>query len=183
MTGGFSLIELVAVLAVMAVVTGVASVSLRGVKWQTDADALLTELSALDESTRQRAARHRRPWQIVLDLAARNAWAEPVVETTTDTAEHEAGRGRSVSWNADPSITRAWQLPGQAISATQIVILVDASGRSPDYAVQMSTGLAEQRSAEYIVVAGDTGQNKRTSRKEDLDAWATMVAGPWPDAR
>ena len=70
---GFSLIEMIAVLVVAGLMTGLAAVSLRGVTQVGRLDDAADRLRLLDERVRGLAERERRPWQIVLDAAGADA--------------------------------------------------------------------------------------------------------------
>ena len=74
-TAGFSLIEVIAVLVVAGLMTGLAAVSLRGVTRAERLDEAVDRLRLLDERVRMIAEREHQVWRI--DLSEGGATARP----------------------------------------------------------------------------------------------------------
>ncbi len=172
-----------AALAVVALLTGLAAVSLRGLTRHADAEALLDRLVALDATARQRAMRDDQPWLLVFDFERQRAWTEPALETT--------GRSMSSSqaevwWTSAVPLTAVQYLSGDAVTDGQAVVLVHLDGRSAGYALEASVRSAAQESpspAYAVVIAGETGQALAYPHPEAVDAVVAATADARADAR
>ncbi|MEM8875884.1 MAG: hypothetical protein AAGD32_16675, partial [Planctomycetota bacterium] len=178
--GGWGLLEMVAVLALMALLTGVAAVSLRGMQTNTDALALVGALGQLDATARERCRRDRTPRRLVLDFAARRAWLERIKKETGDSLSKSvsASAGRSVRWRRELRLcdVRIFDEAGQRLESGQAVVVIDADGTSPDYAFAVRADSEAVNNGEAwlhgAMIAGRTGQRVVFEGKEAFDAVA-----------
>lgn len=124
--GAFSLIEVIAVLVVAGLMTGLAAVSLRGVTRIERLDDAADRLRLLDERVRVLAERERRPWNIVIS------------ETGVDASpaeDFDAARPGVLQVRLRPTLAvEAWigRVDAAALQPPWEV-RVNAEGASPDY--------------------------------------------------
>ena len=164
--GGFSLIEVIAVLVVVGLVTAMASASLSGVTRAQRVEDAVERLRVLDARVRVLAEREHRPWRLRLD--DRGAAASPAEEADP---EEETLRVR-----LDPTLRlRPWVAgrgDGEEVGDTRkpVELWVHATGGSVDYgwAVERvkSDGLAGTEPGGSVgAFAGGTGRFTALSRE------------------
>ena len=151
----FTLIELTAVLVLMAVITGAAVVSLAGPRSRAVAADAAAQVSFADAQVRQAALGTDQPQTLLIDL--------------------QAGRLSRVSDDAPPvtlvdlpaGVRLARVVVGaEATDFGQVRLPISAAGRSPSYAVDLSTPAGQR----WLVVAGLTGQVTPAADGADADA-------------
>ena len=150
---GFSLVEVIAVLVVAGLMTGLAAVSLRGVTQAERLDDAADRLRLLDERVRALAEREHRPWRI--DLTARGATARPA-----DAGDSAEDRVLEVTLG-DRLELEPWS-EADATAPDGVRIRVNVEGASHDYGWSVrrseNTDGATVNSARTGRFAGRTGQ-------------------------
>lgn len=159
--GGFTLVELVACLIIVALLATVASVSLGGVRRVHEMGDVIDQLRLIDRLTREHAQRFDRAEALLFDLEVGRI-------------QHLDQDGRA---NADGA--SSWALPagfafrglrvqGGDWSTRQVSVAYSAMGISPTYAVQVSSPGTSIDA--WLIFAGASGQFERVENQEVVDA-------------
>ncbi|WP_161604636.1 prepilin-type N-terminal cleavage/methylation domain-containing protein [Roseiconus nitratireducens] len=139
---GFSLIELVVVLVLMALLATLAAYSVRGVFQRQRLARGVEIIQQFDLALRRAARRQRSPISAQIDPAGRRIL---ILEGSS--------RSREFSMPRRVRIDRL-RLAGATGSAAADRIRVDGQGASPSYALRLASGAASR----WVLVAGGTGQ-------------------------
>ena len=152
MRKAFTLIELVAVLAIVALLTAGVSLSLRGALRDAHAEDAASRLVAFDALARQEARRLNRPSELHIDPHDGRVWRR---EVSASGGDHETG----VALVLPPgvAIDEVFTARGRSRATETITIACSASGRTASYAILLS-GPGERR--RWIMFAGLTGQSR-----------------------
>lgn len=158
--GGFSLIEVAAVLVVLGLLAGAASLSLRSVGRNFDFEQWVERATGLDRQARERAQRDGLPRRVVIDLDGQTMLEEPIasnrdaeVETPMN-LEPPRGWACSDAWRIDGEDTD-WRLPEIRGSSGGLSIHVSSDGFGASYAIALRDEAERRR---WLVVAGGSGQ-------------------------
>ncbi len=142
-TAAFTLIELTAVLVLMAVLAGAAAVMLAGPRHRAAAADAVGQVAFADAQVRQAAVNGDRPVSLVIDLAAGRL----------SRAEGDAAAVTLADLPAGVRVARV-MVGDDVVDAGQVRLAVSAAGRGRSYAVGLSTPAGPR----WLVVAGLTGQ-------------------------
>jgi prepilin-type N-terminal cleavage/methylation domain-containing protein len=168
---GFTLIETLAVIALLAVLTAAAAVSLSGTRRAARAEDAVERFVAFDRATRDAARRIGHASAIRFELNRGHVSRTTDGETQPTPLVLEGGGVSRV-------IVR-----GESVGYGEVVVPFSDRGQSPSYAVLVS-GPAGQR---WVAFAGLTGQAFAVSDERDaqdiLSASATPVAAGRADTR
>jgi prepilin-type N-terminal cleavage/methylation domain-containing protein len=164
---GFTLIELVGVLAIMALLAGAASLELGGSRHKADLADAVGQLQSADLSARTLARSRDQPVTLSISIADGS-----IHRSTGDTAT-TLGR-----LPADIRIARIRQA-GTAIDFGTVSITIHPQGTSVSYAVEL---VCTNGDRQWIFFSGMSGQMLKVD-DENLDAILQLCSGQtWPDA-
>jgi prepilin-type N-terminal cleavage/methylation domain-containing protein len=151
----FTLLELIVVLAIGAMLTGVAVWSLRGPLRAATLAAALEQLESFDQVVRSHARRTGRSAELTINLTA----------GTLTAVEPQPGQPtRRLAIGPGLKIDRvAWA--DRRFSNGQVVVAVSAHGTSRTYALRVRGAEKSQ----WILFAGVTGQSVRVSDDKELE--------------
>lgn len=158
---GFTLIELAVVLALIALVTGVAVVKLRGPYRKLRLTASIQELHQLDQMVRACARRSRRSGTLVVDLDRRRVRAYDRMDRERPVASVALGS------MAEMELV----LPNGQVSRTgEVALPVGTRGQMPTYALKLRAA----SDPIWIVFAARTGQ--MISVENDVEVEQLLVS-------
>lgn len=152
-TRAFTLIELLCVLVIISLFSGLVVIGLAGPLKRATNGHQLSMVSSLDQLARLQAKHKNTTVQLTFDLDAGLAYRSELESTT------RIGHAERLT-NAVIMISS-----GVLDSGTHHVIM-NANGTSESYAV----GLQDSRKESWILIAGQTGQATKLTREEDVDA-------------
>lgn len=171
---GFTLIELTAVLVIMALLSAVVGLSLASVSWRTDLREVRGAIADLDRTMRVECVDYERTGQLVFD------------EQTGLIELNMVRAGQSVR-------VQAYQLPvgmrlasvrvnqdGPAAERDKSVIACDTQGHTPSYALVVTTTTNSQANEQplRLIVAGLSGQVREVQDETPIDnLFATLASG------
>lgn len=173
----FTLIELVAVMLILALLIGAATLALGGVRREAEMSDVIDRLRAADETARRQAHRLDEPAELVFDLRRNRI-------------EHSRGRDRRGGrgdghWTLPRgfSLERAW-IEGHGSSSHQIAVGFSSLGHSPSYALAVrgpSPPEGDGRPRRLLLWAGLSGQMKEPEDESQLETILQSL-GAGPDA-
>ena len=170
---GFSLIEVMACLVVVALLAGIAAISLHGPQQTLQMQDIQHRIAHMDRLSREHARRHNVTGNLIYNLQRQ----------TLNRMVNGEGGGSAASESAE-----LWALPrgyefaelrlvGQPPALRELAIAYSQHGHSPTYAVKLlGPGRArdDQRPSQWLLVAGLTGQV--TSMSDETEALAVLAA-------
>ena len=178
---GFTAVEMLAVLALLGLMSGITMLSLAGLHHASEASQIASRLAFADAMIREAARRRGAPLRLVLDATAGELREAPVKRDGND--DEDGRRSRRVyrlpdGWRIDRVIASAGAGPG--FDATSIRI--SPHGQSASYAVKFGNG----RTSRWIVVLGMTGQRIDANDEQEIRdilgaAGRSAAAGPDAD--
>ncbi len=148
----FSLIELIAVMAILGVVAGIVAYSVRGHTDRARIQATLDLIESIDRQARITAQRLRTPNPIDIDVAR---------------AEIQSLDGSGQWRKVQLSPVTIEQVRTRRNSSEQgtLEVVVSANGQSPDYAVCIATASGNRA---WLVFLGASGQCIRTQNPNEV---------------
>ena len=158
--GSFTLIEVTAVLVLMAVLAGTATLALAGPRARAAAAEAVDQLAFADEAVRQAALSGDRPQTLVIDMAVGRLSRATDAAAGATLAELPAG----------VRVTRVL-LGADVTDSGEARVTVSAGGLSSSYAVGLSTPAGPR----WVVVAGLTGQVSTVPDAAAADAALDLV--------
>jgi prepilin-type N-terminal cleavage/methylation domain-containing protein len=162
---GFSLVELIAVVALLAIFAGVAAVSVRGHVDEARLVAALNRIQSLDGRLRDEAQRLRRSGELSVD-------ADDGRVFQVGTPYSAARPSRSIALGGGLRIDRL-RTSRHNQRRGQLRVLISSHGQSDTYAVRLRTGSGRQ--AWLVVLA--SGQCLRIEQDQDVRAIFNMLSG------
>lgn len=177
---GFTLLEVAVCLLILGLLTGTATLSLRGVKQNVDFETWGDQLTAFDRQTRQRAEQQGRPWQILIDVEDGRLLSQPSTNNASVPRLASYTPGNSGDYQSHPGagavlgMPRGWEL----INATtddentahttggQIPVLVSTRGLTPTYVLHLRN---ENKQNRWLLASGGSGQWIETDDEETVD--------------
>ena len=165
---GFTLIEMLGVLTIMAMLSGAASVMLNGSRHQADLQDAIGQIASADSSTRELARNVNQPIQLTISLPGRrlsrtNGFG--VVTLGELPGDVKIGRVRTA---------------GQITDSGLATMTFTPAGRSQTYAVSLINAAGEKQ---WILFSGLSGQMVSVN-DEDIDNIFQLASGsPGSDAR
>lgn len=188
---GFTFVELVAVIALMALLAGAAAWSMGGEIRRASREDAIVRLAHADRMARLTARRFNAPMTLTLDLdrqrvtyqlhnEAREQAAQDVQPVMT--ALPPSHRLDRVSMLSEGGVT--------TLDAGQVEIAVSSAGRSPTYALRLASNNDAPRHTDnrnntpgpWLLVAGLTGQTTHGYDDIEIDNLLTRLASRRPDA-
>jgi len=157
---GFTLLELVIVILILAIMSGFAVLSLRGhidrARWTQS----LQQLEQIDRIGRIAARSERTIYRLSFHRSKRK------VEL------------RAIGWNAAKRSVREWKLPtglhfvafrdrAALTRSEEMMIEINSNGQSPSYAVALK---ANSGAPQWLVTLGISGQHLQLEKNEDVVA-------------
>lgn len=191
---GFTLVEMIAVLAIVGLLASAVVVSLRGVSRPAREREAVERLIATDARARDHARRFRRPSQLVVDLG------DPSRLYNLDTQTQEpVGTGTTLGAGMHLSCLK---LQDQTITSGQVALPCSSRGQTPSYglaidrpAAPASRGSAPTsggvsppsggggRGPTWLLVIGATGEVVHLQSEQEIDAFFALTTPTRPDAR
>jgi prepilin-type N-terminal cleavage/methylation domain-containing protein len=155
---GFTLIEVMIVMLIMAIIAGLAVISVQGHIDQARWTRSFEQIEELDRTARISARRDASPYQITFDRSKRS------VEL------------RAIGVNASAKSVGAFKLPAQfkfdsfrknkqTSSSESFVVEIAGNGQSPSYAVAIA---APSGPPQWLVTLGFSGQQIRMEEAKDV---------------
>lgn len=166
---GFTLIETLAVLALLGLLATVVTVSLAGPRSAARIGAVVADLGACDRTVRERARGSNRPVRLRIDLDGGTVWrAEALGGDGGDGGDGGANGGRRNA--AEALLLRlpagyrfaGVVTPAGRTSAGTVEVACSGAGLSPSYAVHLSCPGQDR----WVLVAGLSGQVSDTDDRE-----------------
>ncbi len=151
---GFSLIEMLAVLLILALIAGSVAVSLGGAAQRARLEDAVSRFEFYERSTRERAQSKSEPLQLVYKL--KSGYVERVTDSTQKLSGQQLGLPPGFT------IDQVWTRQERIIEG-EVGMLYGSNGCAATYAVMIS-GL--DRQSTWIVVVGLSGQVLET---DDVD--------------
>lgn len=152
--GAFTLIEVMAAIVIVALLAGLAGLSLRGVLRSAESDQATRQLLAYDAQTRQRAARFDRPIQ--LSIREDRIEQEPMESPgATETRNLPTMSGTPGLLPTGHQIDRVVTADGSDTRAEVVVTASAGTARSRSYGLRLVDGEREQQ--QWVIVCGPTG--------------------------
>lgn len=148
---GFSLIELTAVLAILAVVAGGVAVRSHVAARQARMADLLDGIAEYDRRTRRHARTHDRPARLVIELGGR-----PIRRTTAEGAAEGAPLELPDGWAVEEV-----RLADRRVRTGSVALGCSRSGLTPSYGLLLAHRHGQRR---WLLVAGLTGQVSEIGR-------------------
>lgn len=167
---GFSLVELITVLALAAVLAALASVSMAGAFRRATADDAIEQLVSYDRLARRHARQSGRAQRIVYRLDAPRPQAR---RTGPD------GRQALASDLMLPPgfVLDALRTAGRRAGRGDVVIACSRDGCTPTYALCVTGQAGESR---WVLFIGLGGETIRTNHERQVEQILAMAAGPRP---
>ncbi|MEM9109976.1 MAG: prepilin-type N-terminal cleavage/methylation domain-containing protein [Planctomycetota bacterium] len=191
---GFTLVELLIVLVLAGLLTGLAAISLRHSMRISTIEQAADLIQAADRQCREQAERHGRPvtlrfspgrgsWQRVVHASGEvsSAWAVELTESTDNRGGYTLGPGVRISriWTPHNSFTDSGT--DELAAQFTLPIAYSSSGTSMDYAITLETTGEEQV---QLLFLGATGQCVYSTENDIPPAYfepASQVGWDEPD--
>jgi type II secretion system protein H len=141
----FTLIETLAVLALLALITAAVAVSLAGAKRSADLEGVADRFIAYDRVTRDVARRFGRPTSLRFELNQ---------GTVSRRDDLDAGAARTTPLAIGGARVAKLIVRGESIGYGEAAVPFSDGGRSPSYAVLLSNKAGQR----WVAFAGLTGQ-------------------------
>lgn len=191
-TGGFTLLELVAVIALMAILTGAVAWSLSQQAVAARRANVVGEIRQADRLARLTARRFNQPTVLCVNLDEQRLWHKSTNADDGPATNHPYALPDG--YRIDEVVTlnapdKPGSLKGDAsieqIDSGTARVAVSRSGRSVSYALKLvstreAVESSEQASASrpWLVVSGLTGQMTLREEKDEVDAlFETLASG------
>lgn len=155
---GFSLIEMLAVLLILALIAGTVAISLGGAAQRARLEDAVSRFTHYERSTRERAQAQGESLQLVFELKTGR------VERVTENSQKVNGRPLDLPQGFE--IQQMWTREERILDG-EVGMLYGSNGCTASYAVMIS-GLDGQ--ATWIVVAGLSGQFLEADNVEEVQA-------------
>lgn len=153
---GFTLIELAAVMVLVAILAATVGISLRGRVTKLRLETIANRLENLDRQTRDLARRQRQPMRLRID-------------TTSGTVEQgfasQTAPLKRVRVGEQVDIDQLWLPRGRRSGSGDI--LISAAGQSSTYALRLSS---ESGQRAWLLVCGLSGQVVRVESDEAIQS-------------
>lgn len=160
MRKAFTLIELLAVLAIVALLTSGVTLSLKGTLRDAHAEDAASRLVAFDALAREDARRFNRPSEMRIDLRAGRLWRTGVSRSGGDGAD-----GTALELPAGVVIEEVVTARGRSRAGDDLTIACSAHGHTASYALLLR-GPGERR--RWVMFAGMTGQSNVIDHDRDV---------------
>jgi prepilin-type N-terminal cleavage/methylation domain-containing protein len=144
-TSAFTLIETLAVIALLAVITAAAAVSLSGARRAADLDGVADRFIAIDRATREMARRLGTRPTLRFELNG---------GTVRRLHDVGAAESRATPISLDGARVARLIVRGESIGHGEAAVPFSDGGRSPSYAVLLVNGAGQR----WVAFAGLTGQ-------------------------
>lgn len=162
---GFTLVELTAVIILLSLIAGAATVVFREPYRLAKRQATIDRLIFIDQHVRRRAARH--PGELVLDL-----------KTRTATWESRADDEPDVQLASSLVIDRIWTLRSGEQRRKPTRIRFQTNGTAETYAVRTSV---DNTGARWLLFIGLTGQHLEIGNDREANAVLRSLDTSGPD--
>jgi len=158
---GFTLIEILAVLLLLGILSAVVVVSLSGTRRRAQSEDVAQELAFFDRLTRQDARRSMRPSMVIFDLDRQE------IQRVDAQTQEPRGQVLRLAGGSGSGALRIEQIlwGAQHVSAGQVSLPYSDQGISPSYALLLSGpstagGGAAGGGQMWVCFAGMTGQSR-----------------------
>ena len=153
---GFSLVELVAVIALLAIFASLAGISVRGHIANARLELALESIEALDGRIRDEALRRQSPDELRINVDRGKVY--------------QSGAGRKLPSSRTVALGDTVQIDRIRIAKREsrhgeLRVLVSLHGQSDSYALRLSTSTGRKV---WLVVLGATGQCLRIEEEKDV---------------
>jgi prepilin-type N-terminal cleavage/methylation domain-containing protein len=174
-TNAFTLIETLAVITLLAVITAAVAVSLSGARRSADLDGVAEQFVAYDRGTREIARRFGRRTSLRFELNQ---------GTVSRLDDLDSNGTRTTPLAIGGARVARLIVRDESIGYGEASVAFSDGGRSPSYAVLLANNAGQR----WVAFAGLTGQavvlSDERQVREILSGDATAApAAPWADAR
>jgi prepilin-type N-terminal cleavage/methylation domain-containing protein len=164
-SAGFTLVEMSAVILLMGLLCGVATLTFRGPYQAACFEYSLQQIEQFDATLRQHARRFGRPAELTIDITQHRF---------TITADESRSEARQFQLRPDVKIA-AVRTAGLQSTYGTIAIGVSRNGSTPSYALHL---VSTQGAERWIVVLGLVGQVLHVDDEQEVQALLSPEGGP-----
>lgn len=163
---GYTLIEIVAVLALMAIAAGAVGWTMSDAHAAANLDDAINRIRSVDRQARSVARRFDRPVTLRFDLEGQTVRRVDDANASGHTTSLSAGhRIEAIKTRLEP------------YDPTQIDIAIGRRGFGESYAIHLRA-LGRDAEDTWVVVAGSTGQMTRVADEQIVDNLLHLLPGP-----
>lgn len=170
MKSGFTLIEIMATLLILAIAAGAAALSLAGPRRGAETEDVLGELIHADRLARHAARRHGRAVELLFDLAAGRVERRWIDEPDEQSYRYELPEGFRVG---------GLILADRRIASSSASVVCSRAGRTATYALRIEGPGGRRR---WVLFAGLTGEVTEIADERQLEEILGLLVGAGPDA-
>jgi prepilin-type N-terminal cleavage/methylation domain-containing protein len=163
---GFTLIELSAVLIIMALLAAAVTISFRGKESRLRMQDVASRWRQFEEETREHARRFGRPAQMVVDLSNGKITRIDVQSQEAQTTPLELPTGFAFA---------EFRLGTRTVRSGEFVIPCSSQGRTPTYAVLLAGPRGQKK---WWLATGLTGDIISPESQEELETTFTQLVPP-----
>ncbi len=161
---GFTLLELLAAAIVVSLLTGVATISVRGHLHQARLVQTVEQIAALDHRARDEARRLATPLRLRFD------GGRGLISLSVGDAEKVEDPTRVIRVPRGIEITEV-RVGRQRGGRQPVAVTVSPGGQSPTYGVRLT---AANRATRWLVTLGMTGQQIETNEEAEVHALLSL---------
>lgn len=169
--GAFTLLELLVVMALTAILAGMAIVSFRGPYEAARLENVMAQVTMADRQIRDRSLRHARPGRIVIHLDAGTISGEQL--------DNEGEQAPPLRIDGGACFDQLL-LGGHRINCGEAAVAVSSRGQTPTYAIRFKKPGGGHR---WLVFLGLTGQSIQLNDESEIEHLQRLLEAQGTDAR
>ncbi len=170
MKDGFTLIEVMAALLILAIVAGAVALSVAGPRRSAETEDVLGELIHADRLARHTARRHGRAVELVFDLAAGRVERRWIDGPDEESYRYELPKGFRFG---------ELILADRRIASSSASVVCSRAGRTPTYALRIDAPGGRRR---WVLFAGLSGEATEIADERQLEEILGLLTRARPDA-